>query len=139
MGALSIHIIVLWASISLGMAPSSSGAAVTTTFAANRRSRLLQQILTTARMGSQIGRRAGRSPRRSGAVGFMARAARIKVAGAPHPHPLPPSLSRTTAMPDLPTGCRVGLLPKRHGAVRTRGRAALQRLEDVPDRASDRR
>merc|ERR1712241_924106 len=93
MGALSIHTTVRWASISLGMAPSSSGA-----------------------------------------VGFMAKAARIKVAGAPHP---PPLLSRTIAMRDLLIGCRAGLLPKRHGAVRTRGRAALQRLEDVPDCAFD--
>merc|ERR1711992_92947 len=57
--------------------------------------------------------------------------------GAPHPHPLPPLLSRTTAMRDLPTGCRAGLWPKRHGAARTRGRAALQRREDVRDRAFD--
>merc|ERR1711994_685075 len=99
---MGIHTIVLWASISFGMAPSSSGAAGSTTFAVSRRKHQPQLTHTIARMGSRIGKQAGQFPKRSGAVGFMAKAARIKVAGAPHQ---PPLLSRTIAMLDLPTGC----------------------------------
>merc|ERR1712045_737332 len=131
---LSIHTIALWASTSPGMGPNSSGAAGSTTFAASRRKRQPQQTHTTARMGSQIGKQAGRSPRKSGAVGFMVKAARTRVAVAPRL----PSLSRTIAMQDLPIGWRAGQLPRRHGAVRTKARDALQRQEDVPDRAKAR-
>merc|ERR1712024_317181 len=112
------------------MGQNNPGAAGSTTFAASRRKRQLQQTHTIARMGSRIGRQAGQSPRKNGAVGFMVKAARSKVAVAPRL----PLLSRTIAMQDLPIGWRAGQLPRRHGAVRTKARDALQRQEDVPDR-----
>jgi len=70
------------------------------------------------------------SPRKNGAVGFMAKAARTKVAVAPRRLRW---LSRTTATRDLPTGCRAGPLPRRPGAVLTRARDALQQPEDAPE------
>merc|ERR1712026_154954 len=107
---------------------NSNGAAGSTTFAASRRKRQLQQTHTIARMGSRIGRRAGQSPRKSGAVGFMVKAARTKVAVAPRL----PSLSRTIAMLDSAIGWRAGQLRKRPGAVRTKAKDALQRQGDAP-------
>merc|ERR1740116_22222 len=80
--------------------------------------------------GSQTGRRAGRSPRKNGAVEFMAKAARTKVAVAPRRLPW---LNHTTATRELPIGGRAGLLRRRPGAVRTKARDALQQLEDVPE------
>merc|ERR1719232_126071 len=81
-------------------------------------------------MGSQIGKQAGRSPRRSGAVGFTAKAARTREVVAPRL----PLLSRTIATQDLPIGWRAGQFRRKHGAVRTRARDALQRQEGVPER-----
>merc|ERR1712045_750287 len=83
-----------------------------------------------AKMVSRIGRLAGVSPKKNGAVGCMARVARIRavVASAvPSAHPA----SHTIATLDLPTGWQAGASPRRLGAVRTRARAAHQQLEDV--------
>merc|ERR1712061_973055 len=89
-----------------------------------------QQTHTIARMGLRIGKRAGQSPRKSGAVGFTVKAARTKVAVA---RPQLPLLSRTIATQDLPIGWRAGQLPRKPGAARTRARDALQRQVDVPE------
>merc|ERR1711956_17406 len=81
-------------------------------------------------MVSRIGRLAGGSPKKNGAVGCMARVARIRAvvaSAAPSAH----QASRTTATLDLPTGWQAGASPRRLGAVRTRARAAHQQLEDV--------
>jgi len=115
------------------MGPNSSGAAGSTTSADSRRNRQPQQTLTIARMGSRIGKPVGQSPRKTGAVGFMEKAARTKVVAAPRQLLLLPLLSRTIAMLALPIGWRAGQLPRRPGAVQTGARDALQRLEDVPD------
>merc|ERR1712061_916735 len=89
-----------------------------------------QQTHTIARMGLRIGKQAGQSPRKSGAVGFTVKAARTKVAVA---RPQLPLLSRTIATQDLPIGWRAGQLPRKPGAARTRARDALQRQVDVPE------
>merc|ERR1711997_1073467 len=69
-------------SISMGTKPSSSGAAVSTTFAANRRNHQRQLIHTIVPMASRTGRLVGQYPRRSGAVVFTARAARTQAVDA---------------------------------------------------------
>merc|ERR1711920_420993 len=74
------------------------------------------------------------SPRRSGAVGCMAKVARTRAvvaSAAPSAH----QVSRTIATPDLPIGWQAGALPRRLGAVRTRARAVRQQLEDVLETA----
>merc|ERR1719330_1164531 len=127
---LSIHTTALWASISPGTGPNSSGAAGSTTFAASRRKRQLQQTPTIARMGLRTGKQAGQSPRKNGVVGFMGKAARTKAAAAPRQLP---SLNRTIAMLDLRIGWQAGQLPRSRGAARTRAKGALQRQEDAPN------
>jgi len=120
--------------MSLGMGPSSSGAAGFTTSVGSPLNRQRQQIRTIARMDSRIGRLAGVSPKKNGAVGCMARVARTRAvvaSAAPSAH----QASRTIATLGLPIGWQAGASPRRHGAVRTRARAAHQQLEDVLETA----
>jgi len=81
------------------------------------------QIHTIVPMASQIGRQAGLFRRKSGAAGFMARAAPTREAGARHHRSL------TIAMRDSPIGRRVGVLRRRPGAVPTREKVALKQVE----------
>jgi len=128
-----IHTIALWDSISPGMDPNSSGVAGFTTSVASQPNRQRRQIPTIARMVSRIGRLDGVSPRRTGAAGFMARAAPTKVAvDVWH------LLSHMTATLASPIGCRGGAWRRRPGVVRTRARVARQQLEAVPERQPDR-
>merc|ERR1719273_2935006 len=80
-------------------------------------------------MDSQIGRRAGLWPRRSGVAEFMERAARIKAVVVRRSRPLRPLRSRTIARRGSRIGWQVGLWPRRLGAVRTKARAAHRQLE----------
>merc|ERR1712060_751489 len=121
------HTIVQWGSTSLGTVLSRHGAAPTTTSAVSRQRHLARLTPTTARMGSQTGRRDGLLPRRSGAAEFMGKAAQIRVADAlPLPSPM-------TAMQALPTGWPVGRSRRKHGAAQTRARAVPQPPADAPE------
>merc|ERR1712154_272135 len=104
MGDLSIPTIAPSGSILHGTKASSPGAVRTITSVASRRNRRLQRIPTIAQMVSRIGRQVGLSPRRSGVVGSMAKAAQTKVEDASR------RLSHTIVMQGLPIGCRAGLL-----------------------------
>jgi len=130
---LLIHTIARWGCTRLGTEASRRGAAATTISAVSRLNPRAQQIPTIARMDSQIGRRAGLWPRRSGVAEFMERAARIKVAVVPRSRPLRPLRSRTIARRGLRIGWQVGLWPRRLGAVRTRAKAAHRQLEGAPE------
>merc|ERR1712038_1028138 len=94
----------------------------------SRQNHRAQQIPTIARTDSQIGRRGGLWPRRSGVAEYMERAVRIKAAVVPRSRPLRPLQSHTTATLDSRIGWPVGLWPRRLGAVRTRARAAHRQL-----------
>merc|ERR1712127_131700 len=120
-----IPTIALLDSTFLGTRPSSSGAAVSTIFAANRHNHQLQLIPTIVPTGSRIGSKAGQFPRRSGAVGFMAKVARIRAGDALH------RLTHTIATQASQIGCRAGLSRRRPGVARTGARVAPQRLEDA--------
>jgi len=130
---LLIHTIARWDFTRVGMEPSRPGAAAIIISVVSRRNHHAQQIPTIAKTDSQIGRRVGLLPKRSGVAEFMERAARIKVAVVPRSRPLRPLRSRTIARRGLPIGWQVGLWPRRLGAVRTRARAAHRQLEDVPE------
>merc|ERR1712228_33154 len=80
---MGIHTIARWESTLVGTKASRHGAAAIITSVASRQSHRAQQILTTARMDSQTGRRAGLWPRRHGAVRTRARAARRQLEDAP--------------------------------------------------------
>jgi len=122
-----IHTIALLGNTSLGKAPNSNGAAGSTIPAGSRHSHQPPQTPTIARTGSRIGRPGGLSPRRNGAAGCMARAARIRAVD------VSPRMSRTIATLDSPIGWQVGQWPRRPGAVRTRARVARRQPEDVPE------
>merc|ERR1711972_678416 len=76
---------VQWESTFPGTLPSRLGAVTTTTSAVNRQNHLARLIPTTARMDSQIGKRDGLLPRRSGAAEFMESAAQIRARAAHQP------------------------------------------------------
>jgi len=120
--------------MSLGMGPSSSGVAGFTMSVGSPLNHQRRQIHTIAKMGSRIGKLGGVSPKKNGAVGCMARVARIRAvvaSAAPSAH----QASRTIVTRDFPTGWPAGAWPRRLGVVRTRARAAHQQLEDVLETA----
>merc|ERR1712241_938313 len=130
---MGIRTIARWDFTRVGMEPSRPGAAAIIISVVSRRNHHAQQIPTIAKTDSQIGRRVGLLPKRSGVAEFMERAARIKVAVVPRLRPLRPLRSRTIAMLDSPIGWPGGLWQRRLGAVRTRARAAHRQLEGAPE------
>merc|ERR1719189_3224237 len=130
---LLIRTIARWDFTRVGMEPSRPGAAAIIISVVSRRNHHAQQIPTIAKTDSQIGRRVGLLPKRSGVAEFMERAARIKVAVVPRLRPLRPLRSRTIARQGSRIGWQVGLWPRRPGVVRTKARAAHRQLEAAPE------
>merc|ERR1711992_70650 len=130
---MGIRTIARWDFTRVGMEPSRPGAATIIISVVSRRNHHAQQIPTIAKTDSQIGRRVGLLPKRSGVAEFMERAARIKLAVVPRLRPLRPLRSRTIARQGSRIGWQVGLWPRRPGVVRTKARAAHRQLEGAPE------
>jgi len=142
------HSIAQWMQKTLGQLTRKSGAAESTTADAHpqRRRRLdrcpfsqschqhqwsppAQRTHTIVLMDLRIGRQDGVCRKRSGAAGFMARVAPVKLqVGVPL---WEPPLRHTIAMPGSLIGWRGGVYPRKPGAARMLERAALQQQEDV--------